>query len=363
MRRPLVLGVVLVGGSLVGAAAFVAAPPAGVVEAALTTTTAVATTVPAPSSITTAAPTTTTTPPTTTTMPPPARDVIIHGVGDTNFDPAYIPNLAVHGYEYAFAGLDGLFLADDLTIVNLECTASLLGTPLPKEFTFRCDPVSLPVARRAGVDVANLANNHTQDFGPAAMLDSRANVNRAGIRAVGVGPDLAAATSPTVVTVGDWRIAVLGMGGVVPSGTWLATDDRAGMASGDDVQQMTAAIRAAGDVADFVAVSIHWGWELETEPRADDRARAEAMIEAGADMIFGHHPHRLGALELIDGKPVFWTLGNFIWPRMSDAGATTAVARVVISPDGQIEACLIPAFIASSGQPVLQGPPPCGAAH
>jgi len=355
MRRSTLLGVVLVGGSILGFTAFVVSPPASSLDAALTTTTVSSTvpptTVPAP---------TTSTSSTTTTTTLPRRSVVIHGVGDTNFDTSYIPNLAVHGFEYAFAGLDGLFETDDLTIINLECTASLLGSPLPKEFTFRCDPAALPVARRAGVDVANLANNHTQDFGTEAMLDSRANVNRAGIRAVGVGPDLATATAPTIVTVQGWRIAVLGMGGVVPAANWLATDDRPGMASGDDVEQMTAAVRAAAEVADFVAVSIHWMWELETEPRADDRAAAEAMIAAGADMIFGHHPHRLGALEFIDGKPVFWTLGNFIWPRLSDAGATTAVARVVISPEGEIEACLIPAFIETSGQPVLRGPAPCG---
>jgi len=357
MRRSTVVGVVLVGGSLAGAATFVAAPPTPAVEAALTTTTVAAnpqpTTAPAP---------TATLPPTTTTSTtvPPRRPVIIHGVGDINFDTAYIPNLAAHGYEYAFEGLGGLFLEDDLTIINLECTPSLLGTPLSKAFTFRCDPAALPVARRAGVDVANLANNHGQDFGIEAMLDGRANVNRAGIRAIGTGADVAVATRPTLVQVGDWTIAVLGMGGVVPSDGWLATEDRPGMASGDDLEQMTAAVAAAGEIADYVAVSIHWMWELETEPRADDRERAEAMIAAGADMIFGHHPHRLGDLEFIDGKPVFWTLGNFIWPRLSDAGATTAVARVVITPDGRIDACLIPAFIETSGRPVLRGPAPCG---
>lgn len=357
MRRSTVLGVVLIGGSLLGAGAFALAPPAAVLGAGLTTTTVsftppeTARVAPEPGGVATSSTTTATTTP---------RPVVIHAVGDTNFDTDYIPNLAVHGFEYAFAGLGGLFGSDDLTIINLECTASDLGSPLPKEFTFRCDPASLPVARRNGVDVANLANNHTQDFGTEAMLDARANVNRAGIRAVGVGPDLASATSPTVVRVGDWRIAVLGMGGVVPAQGWLATDDRAGMASGDDIDQMTAAVSAAAEVADFVAVSIHWMWELETEPRPDDRERAEAMIAAGADMIFGHHPHRLGDLEFIDGKPVFWTLGNFIWPRLSDAGATTAVARVLIHPDGTLEACLIPAFIETSGQPVLQGDPPCG---
>jgi len=359
MRRSTVLGVVLVGGSILGATTFVAAPPTGA-EAVLTTTT----TLPTASDTTTPEPSTTiaettTTSTTSTTLPPP-ESVIIHGVGDTNFDISYIPNLLTHGFEYAFGGLDGLFIDDDLTIINLECTASLLGQPLDKAFTFRCDPRSLPVARQFGVDVANLANNHTHDFGTDAMLDGRANVNRAGIRAVGVGEDLATATAPSVVTAGDWRIAVLGMGGVVPSAGWLATDDRPGMASGDDIEQMTAAVRAAAEVADFVAVSIHWGWELETEPRLDDRERAAAMIEAGADMIFGHHPHRLGSLEFIDGKPVFWTLGNFVWPRLSDAGATTAVGRVVISPDGTLDACLIPAFIETSGQPVLTGEPSCG---
>lgn len=358
MRRSTVVVVVLAGGSLVGAGAFALVPP--VDEVAVTTTSP--TTVPPPTTTRPPATTTSTLATTTTTTVPPAEPVVIHAVGDTNFDTGYIPNLAIHGYEYAFGGLSGLFTDDDLTIINLECTPSLLGAPLDKAFTFRCDPSSLPVAREAGVDVANLANNHSQDFGTEALLDGRANVNRAGIRAVGVGADLAEAAAPTVATVGEWRIAVLGMGGVVPGGSWLATEDRAGMASGDDIDQMTAAVRAASEVADFVAVSIHWGWELETEPRADDRERAEAMIAAGADMIFGHHPHRLGDLEFIDGRPVFWTLGNFIWPRLSDAGATTAVARVVISADGAIEACLIPAFIETSGQPVLTASPSCGEA-
>ncbi|MEX2423032.1 MAG: CapA family protein, partial [Acidimicrobiia bacterium] len=173
MRRSTVLGVVLVGGSVLGATTFVMAPPSEA-EVALTTTTTISlpapeTTPPAPS--TTIADTTTT----TTTLPQPEA-VVIHGVGDTNFDTTYIPNLGTYGFEYAFGGLDGLFVDDDLTIINLECTASLLGQPLDKDFTFRCDPRSLPVARQFGVDVANLANNHTQDFGTDAMIDARANV-------------------------------------------------------------------------------------------------------------------------------------------------------------------------------------------
>ncbi|MDH3518379.1 MAG: CapA family protein, partial [Acidimicrobiia bacterium] len=161
--------------------------------------------------------------------------------------------------------------------------------------------------------------------------------------------------------INGWTVAVLGMGGVVPSDSWLATADRPGMASGDDTDQMAAAVSAAAQVADIVIVSIHWGWELETTPRSDDRARAEAMIAAGADVIFGHHPHRLGEVEFVEGRPVFWTLGNFVWPFLSVPSATTAVGRVVVSPEGSFAACLIPAFIERSGQPVLRGTPRCPA--
>jgi poly-gamma-glutamate synthesis protein (capsule biosynthesis protein) len=126
------------------------------------------------------------------------------------------------------------------------------------------------------------------------------------------------------------------------------------MADGDTIATMVAAVEAADEIADLVFVTIHWGVELDLEPRPEDIARAEAMIDAGADGIFGHHPHRLQHLEFYEGKPIAWSLGNFVWPRLSDAGATTAVAQFIVEPNGFISACLIPTFIESSGHPVIQ---------
>ncbi len=353
--------VAVIAGAFLGGGLFIAGGPFQPTAelAAETTVTASPTTPPTttPPTTTTAVPLTTTS--TTTPVEPQPGWLTVHAVGDTNFDPDYIVQFRTEGYAYAFGGLDGLFERDDLTIANLECSASDLGEPLAKAFTFRCDPAALPIAADHGIDVMSLANNHGIDFGIEAALDSRANVEAAGMRAVGIGEDLAAATAPALVEINGWTVAVLGMGGVVPAEWWLATDDRPGMASGDDIDQMVRAVEAADAVADLVFVTIHWGWELETAPRADDRARAEAMITAGADAIFGHHPHRLGEIELIDGRPVYWTLGNFVWPRLSDAGATTAVARVTVSPDGDIFGCAIPAFITTSGRPELTGPPYC----
>ncbi len=354
------------GGALLGAAASgrdraaAPAPPATDPPAAVPAPTTTVT--PPPATTAPSATTTSTTTTTTRPAPPPApvrEALVIHGTGDVNLDPSYIPAFRSQGYAYAWEGLDGLFARDDLTVINLECSPSPLGSPLDKAFTFRCDPEALRPARLAGVEVANLANNHGQDYGVEAMLDGRRRVRAAGIAPVGVGENAAEAHEPAIFDMGGWRVAVLGFGGVVPSTSWIATAERPGMADGDATDEMAAAVAAAAARADFVVVTIHWGRELETRPNADETARAHALIDAGADVIFGHHQHRLNPLGWHRGKPIFWGLGNFVWPQLSEASATTGVARVVVTPGGDLEACIIPAYIARPGQPVLTGEPPC----
>jgi poly-gamma-glutamate synthesis protein (capsule biosynthesis protein) len=308
---------------------------------------------------TTVAPSLTTASTSTTTNPPERGDLVIHGVGDVNLDTSYIPALAERGFEWAWSGLDGLFLADDLTIVNLECSPSPLGSPEPKEFTFRC-PDGLGEMAAAGVDLANLANNHSQDFGKEALIDGRLRLLGAGIDTVGAGRNLRQASGYFPYLIEGWKVAVVGLGGIQPHAGWLADEDQAGMADGDDVEAMAAAVERAEAWADWVVVTVHWGVELDLAPRPDDVERAQAMIAAGADVIFGHHSHRLQPLEVIDGVPVAWSLGNFVWPNFSAAGSTTAVARVEITPGGEVRSCLIPATIDSPGHPILSGEPECG---
>ena len=300
---------------------------------------------------TTLGPTTTTVAP--TTLPPKTR-LVVSATGDVNLDPTYIKELAEFGYAYPWQRLQSVFDDDDLTIVNLECAASELGSAEPKQFTFRCPPEALPLMRKGGVDVANLGNNHSGDYGKDALVDSRAQLEAAGIAPVGVGADATEAHQPAIFEINGWTVAVLGFGGVVPTPSWIATEDRAGMADGDTIETMVAAVEAADEIADLVLVSIHWGVELDTTPRPEDVERAEAMIAAGADAIFGHHAHRLQPLETVDGVPVAWGLGNFVWPKLSTAGSTTAVAQVVFEPDGSVRSCLIPTFIEEPGQPKLQ---------
>lgn len=364
------LAVIVFGGIVLGAGAFVAVGGGSAVEPLLASVEDVDTTSapPAPGQVSQSTPgrpppTAVETPPTTSTTTSttaPRRQLLIHGVGDVNPDESFIPALATEGHAHAWTGVGGLFAGDDLSIVNLECTPSELGVPLDKEFVFRCAPDSIPAMAAAGVDVVNLANNHSRDHGVEALLDGIEQIEAAGMAPVGVGVDADTAAAPVVVDRGGWTVAVLGFGGVVPTPDWVAGPERAGMADGDTIESMVAAVEAADREADLVVVTIHWGVELDTEPRPDDRERARAMIDAGADVVFGHHSHRLQPLERIDGAVVAWGLGNFVWPDFSPEGSTTAVARVVVAPDGEIDACLVPAIITSPGRPEVTGDAPCG---
>ncbi|HJV04271.1 MAG TPA: CapA family protein [Actinomycetota bacterium] len=308
----------------------------------------------------TAAPTATPSPtpsptPTPTPTERPKGRLVIHGTGDVNVDPSYIPALAANGYGHAWTGLGGLFRRDDLTVINLECAISDLGSPVPKEFNFRCDPDALPSIRRAGVEVANLGNNHSYDFGPDALVDSVRNVRRAGIAPVGAGATQRHALRAATVRIKGWKIAVVGLGMVVDPPQSVATADGPGIAAGHDTGLMLRAIRRADRRADLVLVTIHWGVELDTEPRPEQVELGRAFVRSGADVIFGHHAHRLQPMDRYRGAAIFWGLGNFVWPDFSAAGSRTAVARVVVRKNGRIEARLMPAFIESPGHPVLVG--------
>jgi poly-gamma-glutamate capsule biosynthesis protein CapA/YwtB (metallophosphatase superfamily) len=286
---------------------------------------------------------------------PQRRAIVIQATGDVSLDPSYIPAFRDRGYGWAWSGLGGAFRDDDLTIVNLECPATSVVAPLEKEFVFRCDPAALPAMRRAGVEIANQANNHALDQGVDGLLDSLANLRAAGLTPVGAGVDEASAIAPAVVDVGGWKIAIVGLGQVLDPLWQVAGPDTPGTAAGHDVEEMLRGIRAADAVADLVVVVIHWGVELDTEPRSWQVEQAVRMVAAGADVIFGHHAHRLQPLETVEGRPVFYGLGNFVWPRLSAAGSWTAIGRVLVAPDGTLTASLVPVTIVSSGRPVPDG--------
>jgi poly-gamma-glutamate synthesis protein (capsule biosynthesis protein) len=296
---------------------------------------------------------------------------VIHAVGDVNFDTDLQPAFLWNGFDIAFSGMDGIFLRDDLTLVNLECDPSEIGTALSnKPWAFRCDLESLPVMVRAGVDIAVMANNHSADYGFESLVDGRANLEQAGLNPVGAGENLAEANAARIIEVGGWTIGVVAFSGVsglsytwerpwTPDldNPWFASDNAPGVAPAR-VDNMTRVVAALDPLVDIVIVSIHQEPYNETRrPEPIEIERAHAVIAAGADVVIAHHHHRLLPYEYFQGVPIFWGMGNFVWSRMDQGRDVTAVAEIVVDVNGTITGRLIPAYIESSGHPVLRGLP------
>jgi poly-gamma-glutamate capsule biosynthesis protein CapA/YwtB (metallophosphatase superfamily) len=277
--------------------------------------------------------------------------LVIHGTGDVSLDPSQIPAFRTHGYDWAWSGLGGLFGRDDLTMVNLECPVTDIVDPEPKAFTFRCDPQALPAARRAGVDVMSQANNHAYDQGPAGLVDSVDTIRGAGLTSVGAGADEAAALRAARFEINGWTVAVVGIDQVLDPLDQVAGPTKPGTAAGHDFRLALRAVRDAAASSDLVLVMIHWGVELEARPRPYQFRQAHRMVDAGADVVFGAHPHVLQPMETYRGRPIFYSLGNLVWPRISKEASVTAVAEVIVAPDGTIRARMLPVEIVSNGHP------------
>lgn len=211
------IAVVVVSTAVIGWMAFGSSrdTPADAVGTTITDTAAPTLTTHASKLTTSAVVTTTSTTPLTTSTETKGS-LLIHAVGDVNLDTDVLPVFRTHGYEHAWSGLDGLFLEDDLSIINLECSPSPDGPREPKQFVFGCDPAAYPAAIVAGVDVASLGNNHSQDHGKAAMLAGREHLVEIGLNPVGAGANDAEAGAPALFDIKGWKVAVVGFGGVAP---------------------------------------------------------------------------------------------------------------------------------------------------
>lgn len=225
--------------------------------------------------------------------------------------------------EDPFQPFSALLSSHDVRIGNLECVVATTGTAEEKPYTFRADPRTLPVLKRH-FDAVSLANNHSGDFGKAAFAEQLALMDKAGLTYFGGGRDATAAHAPWIVERNGVRIALLGYVEFKPR-SFEADASRPGVAwSGEDddvIEDIIAARRVHR--ADIVIPFMHWGWEDEPDPSPRLRAFARRMIDAGADMVVGGHPHVTQGAEYYRGKPIIYSLGNFLFNGFDTPATTT----------------------------------------
>ena len=228
-----------------------------------------------------------------------------------------------------------LLASHDLRIGNLECVVATGGTALAKPYTFRADPGVLPVLKRH-FDAMSLANNHSGDFGKAAFAEQLDLMRVAGLAGFGGGRNATEAHAPLVVERNGLRIALLGYLEFKPR-SFEADATRPGVAWSGEDEQVIEDIVAARTVhhADIVIPFMHWGWEEEAQPSPRLRAFARRMIDAGADMVVGGHPHVTQGAEVYRGKPIVYSLGNFLFNGFETEATTTGwVLSLKVGPDG-----------------------------
>lgn len=255
-------------------------------------------------------------------------------------------------------------LADaDYTIGNLECPIATVGKPLEsKIFAFRADP--RVVDRLKGrFDALAVANNHSGDYGKAAFVETLGHLSRAGIPSFGGGSDLSAAHSPLWIEKKGLRIALLSYNEYKPR-SFEAGPDWPGIAWSEDSQVVSdiRAARAAG--ADLVIPFMHWGWEREPQPDERQRQLARLMIDAGADLVVGGHPHVTQGAEYYRGKLIVYSLGNFVFDGF-DAPAEKRgwLLRLTVDRSGLLAWETVAAQMDEDGtpHPVPGAATPCGA--
>jgi hypothetical protein len=204
-----------------------------------------------------------------------------------------------------------LISGGSLALANFENPAPDNFAYHPTGFTFSADPALIEGVKDAGFDWVSLANNHIRNYGGQGILDTVANLDHWGIAHAGAGANLAAARQASLFHVGGITVAILAYDTIRPDFAASATRAGTNEMSPARVKADVAAARAAG--ADFVIVFPHWGIEYTAQTTAEQRALAQAAVDAGADLVIGSHPHWAGGVEVYKGVPIFYCLGDFVF--------------------------------------------------
>jgi len=249
------------------------------------------------------------------------------------------------------AAVESYFRDADLAFANLEIPLTRATTRTPHksaeeirkrdQFVLKADPGHIEGLASAGFDAVSLANNHTMDYGPAGLREMSGLLDKAGIARAGAGRNWREAMAPVVVVAADGtrvgmvsalafigRSALRKCGPATTNGPGIGVLAFDGQINARTRRQLSQWIGAMD--ADVRIVALHWGLEKRKQPTEYQRQLARACIEAGADIVWGHHPHVLQPVEMYRGRPILYSTGNLISPTPADS----AVYRVRIG-DGK----------------------------
>ncbi len=265
--------------------------------------------------------------------------------------------------NYDASGIDGVASTEiqvllngaTFTMINNEFCFSTRGQQAAdKQYTFRVDPSYVSILNDLGVDIAGLANNHVLDYGHEALTDTFTTLSDAGIDYTGAGNSLEEASKLIIKTDAAGRTyGFLAASHVIPVAGWNVLNSQPGEFCFYDETDLLNAITEARSQVDYLFVMVHWGVEHTTELTDYQPDDAYKMIDAGADAVIGMHSHCLQPVEYYSGKPIFYSLGNFIFNQTISSGGGGAV-EFSIDADDNITYKIIP-IVASNACTAVDG--------
>ena len=264
--------------------------------------------------------------------------------------------------------IDSIFAHSDIVVGNLECPATNIHTPAVKQYVFRGNPEWLHDLRRHGITHLNLANNHSVDQRRGGLRDTYKNCLGAHIVPVGAGTNMDEASEAILIAahkfseVRGTRYEVREMqvntrnihqhgeievfSHLVPRNIYLLASQRLKLENFtylpdsfsvsqeplDTLCRRIERLRAKDSTA-YIIVCLHWGAEHQLKPMALQRQEAHRIIDAGADIIVGHHTHTLQTIEEYKGKPIYYSIGNFIFDQEKPLNTRACMVQIKIAPD------------------------------
>lgn len=246
----------------------------------------------------------------------------------------------------------------DIFMLNNEFPYSTGGSPIPnKDYTFRANPEDAKLLLDVGTDIVSLANNHAFDYGETALNDTFATLRNINMPYVGAGENINEAVKPAYFKMNGKTVAIIAgtqiEGSVNPPHTRAATETLNGVFRCLDTTLIKEVIADAKTKSDFVIVFVHWGTEKTDVVREWQKSAANDFTEAGADLVIGAHSHCLQGIDYVNGAPVFYSLGNYIFnSRTQDTCLVTLTLDTSKTDSTSIESLQFVPCIQSGGTTV-----------
>lgn len=227
--------------------------------------------------------------------------------------------------------IDSIFKENDIVVANLECPSTKIEEPINKKFIFRSEPEWLAILKRHGITHLNLANNHSMDQGRKGLIDTKNNILKTGLVPLGFGDNLKQACQAELLATSPRNLYLLSSL-QVPSENWTYLENKPCVCeeSFNDIVFRIKELKKK-DPDCVIIVQLHWGVEHTLVPIISQRQQAHQLINAGADGIIGHHTHTLQTIEFFKEKPIYYSIGNFIFDQSKPINSKGIMVQIELS--------------------------------